>query len=78
MSLQREAIVILQVFGERGCKAGDFLAFADFGKTIIWQTDGVRDESIQQAIQVLLDGDYLLEHKAGFEITARGFQVINT
>ena len=72
MKLRPEAIAILQVFIERGCKTGDIIHFDDFGDAIIWDSGFIKSGDIRIGLQELIDGQYVVEHSAGLSITTSG------
>ena len=78
MKLRPEAIAILRVFLERGCKTGDIIHFTDFGDAIVWETGSIKSEGTRLGLQEVVEGQYLVEYNAGLGITAKGFEVINS
>lgn len=76
MKLRPEAIAILQVFIERGCKTGDIIHFDEFGDAIIWDAGFIKSEDIRLGLQELLDGQFVIEYSAGLGITASGFEAV--
>lgn len=76
MKLRPEAIAILQVFIERGCKTGDIIQFTDFGDSIIWDAGFIKSEDIRLGLQELIDGQYVIEYNAGLGITTKGFEAV--
>ena len=78
MELRPEAIAILRVFLDRGCKTGDVIHFTDFGDAIVWEVGYIKSEDTRLGLQELVEGQYLVEYNAGLGITAEGFEVINS
>jgi hypothetical protein len=74
MKLRPEAMAILQVFMDRGCKTGDIIQFPDFGDAVVWEAGIMRSEEIRLGFQELLDGQYVIEENAGLGITAKGLE----
>lgn len=70
-----EARQILEVFRSRDLGAGGFVHATDFGSALVWKDGFVRDESVRQALQFLIDGEYVLQMNAGLELTAKGASV---
>lgn len=69
-----DAQAILEVFRDRGLRAGGQIHPAEFGDAIVWEAGFVRDESARQAIAWLVDNGYLIEYNAAFELTGLGDQ----
>lgn len=65
---------ILEVYRERGLRSGSLIHPAEFGEAIVWQDGFVHDESVRAALGELIDGGYLIEYEAAFELTDRGDQ----
>ena len=78
MKLRPEAIAILQVFLDRGCKTGDIIHFTDFGDAIAWEAGSSKSEATRLGLQELVEGQHLVEYNAGLSITAKGFEVITS
>lgn len=78
MELRPEAIAILRVFLDRGCKTGDVIHFTDFGDAIVWEVGYIKSEETRFGLQELVEGQYLVEYNAGLGITAEGFEVVNS
>lgn len=76
MKLRQEAIAILQVFIDRGCKIGDIIQFTDFGGAIVWDAGYVSSEDIRLGLQELIEGQYVIDHNAGLGITEKGFEAV--
>ena len=74
MELRTEAIAILQIFIDRGCKAGDIIDFTDFGDAIVWEAGFIKSEDMRLGLQELVDGQFVIEYNAGLGITTRGFE----
>ena len=75
MKLRPEAIAILRVFLDRGCKTNDVIHFTDFGDAIVWEAGFIKSEGTRLGLQELVEGQYLVEYNAGLGITATGFEV---
>lgn len=67
-----EAQRILEVFRERGLKAGSMIHPAEFGDAIVWEDGFIRDEPVREAVGWLTDNGYLIEYNAAFELTPEG------
>ena len=77
MELRPEAIAILQVFKDKGCKEDDFVHYTDFGDAIIWDAGFIKLEETRSGLQELIEGQYVIEHSAGLGITASGLNVLS-
>ena len=77
MELRPEAIAILQVFNDKGCKEDDFVHYTDFGDAIIWDAGFIKLEETRSGLQELIEGQYVIEHSAGLGITASGLNVLS-
>ena len=75
MELRPDAIAILQVFLDKGCKTDDVIHFTDFGDAIVWEVGYIKSEDTRLGLQELVEGQYLVEYNAGLGITAGGFEV---
>lgn len=75
MELRPEAIAILQVFLDKGCKTDDIIHFTDFGDAIVWEAGSITAQDTRLALHELIEGQYLVEYNAGLGITAKGFEV---
>jgi hypothetical protein len=71
-----EAQRILDVFRQRGIRAGGRIHPADFGDAIVWEQGFVRDEAVRQALSTLFEEGLLIELRAAFELTERGEQQV--
>ena len=76
MKLRPEAIAILQVFIDRGCKTGDIIQFTDFGNAIVSESGSIKSEETRLGFQELVDGQYVIEYNAGLGITTKGFEAV--
>ena len=76
MKLRPEAIAILQVFMERGCKIGDIIQFTDFSNAIVSESGAIKSEDTRLGFQELVDGQYVIEYNAGLGITAKGLEAV--
>ena len=76
MKLRSEAIAILQVFLDNGCKEDDFIHFTDFGNAIVWENGYIKDEGSRSGLTELFEGEYVIEHAAGLSITSKGLKEI--
>ena len=76
MKLRPEAIAILQVFIDRGCKIGDVINFIDFGDAMVWEAGFIKSEDMRLGLKQLVDGQYVVEHSAGLGITTKGFEAV--
>ena len=56
MELRPEAIAILRVFLDRGCKTGDVIHFTDFGDAIVWEVGYIKSEETRFGLQELVEG----------------------
>ena len=69
-----EARRILQVFAGRS--AGHTIMPWDFGDAIVWEAGYIRDEPVRLGFVELLEGEYIIEHPAGIELSSRGEQIL--
>lgn len=67
-----EAQRILEVFRQRGLRAGGMIHPAEFGEAIVWDQGCVRDEGVRQALDGLAKTGMLIEHNAALELTPLG------
>ena len=74
MKLRPEAIAILQVFIDKGCKEEDIIHFTDFGDAIVWEGGSIKEEGTRKGLQELVEGQYVVEYNAGLGITAKGLK----
>ena len=77
MELRPEAIAILQVFKDKGCKEDDFVHYTDFGDSIIWDAGFIKLEETRSGLQELIEGQCVIEHNAGLGITASGLNALS-
>jgi hypothetical protein len=77
MELRPEALAILQVFKDKGCKEDDFVHYTDFGDAIIWEAGFIKLEETRCGLRELIDGQYVIEHSAGLAITASGLNALS-
>jgi hypothetical protein len=78
MKLRPEAIAILQVFIDKGCKRDDIIHFTEFGKAIVWEAGFIKEEGTRYGLQELVEGNYVIEYNAGLGITAKGLKKIKS
>jgi hypothetical protein len=76
MTLRPEAIAILQVFIDKGCKRDDIIHFTEFGKAIVWEAGSIKEEGTRNGFQELVEGKYVVEYNAGLGITAKGLKEV--
>ena len=76
MKPKQGALRILQVFADRGCKAGDALNFDDFGDALVWGKQEIKEEEIRSSLKELITNKYVIELASGFEITAKGLREV--
>lgn len=67
-----EALAILNVFKERGVRAGGAIGWPDFGEAVVWEAGFVRDEPVREAIGWLTDNGYIDEFNAAAGLTVKG------
>ena len=77
MELRPEAIAILQVFKDKGCKEDDFIHYSEFGEVMVFGAPPDKVEEIRLGLQELIEGKYVTEHKAGLGITASGLNALS-
>ena len=77
MELRPEAIAILQVFKDKGCKEDDFVHYTDFGDAIIWDAGFIKLEETRSGLQELIEGQFVIEQAAGLSITASGLNALS-
>ena len=76
MNLRPEAIAILRVFLDKGCKRDDIIHFTDFGAAILWEAGFIKEEGTRNGLQELVEGQYVVEYRAGLGITAKGLKEV--
>jgi hypothetical protein len=72
MKLRPEAIAILQVFIDRGCKKDEFIHFTDFGDAIVWEAGYIKDEAVRLGFRELVESQCVIEYSAGLVLTQLG------
>jgi len=69
---KKAARAILHVFKEKNLKAGGFIHFEEFGKSLRWEAGYVKHENQRNALWFLVENGYVVELNAGLELTDKG------
>jgi hypothetical protein len=69
---KKAARAILRVFRDRGLRAGGFVHFDEFGKSLRWEAGHVKHENQRNALRYLVEKEYVVELYAGLELTEKG------
>ncbi len=76
VALSSEATKILAAFSKRELHAGEIIEWTDFGDTVVWKDGYIRDASVRDGLQQLLDGGLVVESAAALELTPAGEDLI--